>query len=113
METIPVPGAGLACDVHGTGEPLVLVHDIGAQASSWGRTAGDLAAGGHRVLAYDRRGYGRSMHLPVRDYYRVHIADLAAVIEHAGAPAQVVGWSSGATPRRRRRRGGPSWCGRS
>lgn len=94
METIPVAGAELACDVHGTGEPLVLVHGTGAQASSWGRTVGDLAAGGHRVYAYDRRGYGRSTHPPVRDY-RLHIADLAAVIEHAGAPAHVVGWSSG------------------
>lgn len=94
METIAVPGAELVCDVRGTGDPLVLVHGTGAQASSWGRTVGDLAAGGYRVLAYDRRGYGRSTHRPVRDY-RVHIADLAAVIEHAGAPAHVVGWSSG------------------
>jgi pimeloyl-ACP methyl ester carboxylesterase len=91
---ISVDGASLACDVRGDGEPLVLVHGTGAQASSWGRTVDDLAAGGYRVHAYDRRGYARSTHPTVRDY-RVHIADLAAVIEHAGAPAHVVGWSSG------------------
>ncbi|MBW0117973.1 alpha/beta fold hydrolase [Pseudonocardia abyssalis] len=94
MATIPVDGAELVFDERGTGEPLVLVHGTGAQASSWGRSVDDLAAGGYRVVAYDRRGYGRSAHPPVRDY-RVHIADLAAVIEHVGAPAHVFGWSSG------------------
>lgn len=94
MGRIEVDGAELAFDEQGAGEPLVLVHGTGAQASSWGRSVGDLAAGGYRVLAYDRRGYGRSAHRPVRDY-RLHVADLAAVIEHAGAPAHVFGWSSG------------------
>ncbi|ALE85278.1 hypothetical protein XF36_20750 [Pseudonocardia sp. HH130629-09] len=90
----PVVGSTLVGDEYGDGDPLVLVHGTGAQASSWGSTVHELAAGGHRVLAYDRRGYGRSTHPPVRDY-RVHVADLAAVIECAGAPAHVLGWSSG------------------
>jgi pimeloyl-ACP methyl ester carboxylesterase len=94
MGAIDVDGAELVFDEQGAGAPLVLVHGTGAQASSWGRSVADLAAGGHRVIAYDRRGYGRSTHRPVRDY-RVHVADLAAVIEHVGAPAQVFGWSSG------------------
>jgi pimeloyl-ACP methyl ester carboxylesterase len=89
-----VPGAELVYDEQGAGEPLVLVHGTGAQASTWGGTVGDLAAGGYRVIAYDRRGYGRSIHRPVRDY-RVHVADLAAVVEHVGAPAHVLGWSYG------------------
>ena len=91
---IPVPGCELIYDELGTGEPLVLVHGTGAQASTWRGTVGDLAAGGYRVIAYDRRGFGRSTHRPVRDY-RVHVADLAAVIEGVGAPAHVLGWSSG------------------
>ncbi|MDQ3764843.1 MAG: alpha/beta hydrolase [Actinomycetota bacterium] len=94
MGQIPVPGAELVYDEQGAGEPLVLVHGTGAQASTWGGAVGDLAAGGYRVIAYDRRGYGRSIHRPVRDY-RVHVADLAAVVEHVGAPAHVLGWSSG------------------
>jgi pimeloyl-ACP methyl ester carboxylesterase len=92
---IPVPGCELIYDELGTGEPLVLVHGTGAQASTWRGTVGDLAAGGYRVIAYDRRGFGRSTHRPVRDY-RVHVADLAAVIEGVGSPAHVLGWSSGA-----------------
>jgi pimeloyl-ACP methyl ester carboxylesterase len=91
---IRVPGCELIYDDLGTGEPLVLVHGTGAQASTWRGAAGDLAVGGYRVIAYDRRGYGRSTHRPVRDY-RIHVADLAAVIEHVGAPAHVLGWSSG------------------
>ncbi|WP_298799169.1 alpha/beta fold hydrolase [Pseudonocardia sp. 73-21] len=94
MVRITVDGAELALDGYGEGDPLVLVHGTGAQASSWGRSTADLAAGGRRVLAYDRRGYGRSVHRPVRDY-RVHIDDLAAVLEHLGRPADVLGWSSG------------------
>src|SRR2546423_8797261 len=82
---IPVPGCELIYDELGTGEPLVLVHGTGAQASTWRGTVGDLAAGGYRVIDYDRRGFGRSTHRPVRDY-RVHVADLAAVIEGVGAP---------------------------
>lgn len=91
---IPVPGCELIYDELGTGEPLVLVHGSGAQASTWRGALGDLAAGGYRVIAYDRRGFGRSTHRPVRDY-RVHVADLAAVIEGVGAPVHVLGWSSG------------------
>jgi pimeloyl-ACP methyl ester carboxylesterase len=91
---IRVSGAELAYDEHGTGEPLVLVHGTGAQASLWRGTVADLAARGYRVIAYDRRGYGRSAYPPVRDY-RVHVADLSAVVERVGAPAHVLGWSSG------------------
>jgi pimeloyl-ACP methyl ester carboxylesterase len=84
----------LVFDEHGSGAPLVLVHGTGAQARTWGGAVSDLAAGGYRIIAYDRRGCGRSVHRPVRDY-RIHVADLAAVIEHVGAPAHLLGWSSG------------------
>lgn len=88
-------GADLAYEERGSGEPLLLIHGTGAQAATWGRTVDDLAAAGHRVIAYDRRGYGASAHPPVRDHRR-HVADAAAVLEHvAKAPATVVGWSSG------------------
>ena len=90
---IPVEGAELVYDEAGSGQPLVLVHGTGADASTWQRSVAGLATH-HRVIAYDRRGYGRSTHRPVRDY-RVHVADLSAVLKHVGAPAHVLGWSSG------------------
>ena len=84
----------LVCDQQGAGPPLVLVHGTGAQASTWDGVVGDLAAGGHRVIAYDRRDYGRSLRRPVCDY-RVHVADLATLVQNLGAPAHIVGWSPG------------------
>lgn len=88
-------GVDLAYEEHGSGEPLLLIHGTGAQAATWGRTTADLAAAGHRVIAYDRRGYGASAHPPVRDHRR-HVADAVAMLEHvAMAPATVLGWSAG------------------
>ncbi|WP_405845172.1 alpha/beta fold hydrolase [Streptomyces sp. NBC_01518] len=55
-------GAGLAYEEHGSGEPLLLIHGSGVQAATRGRTTGDLAVAGHRVIAYNRRGYGASTH---------------------------------------------------
>ncbi|MGA9311008.1 MAG: alpha/beta hydrolase [Pseudonocardiaceae bacterium] len=92
---IPVGGAELAYDAVGSGQSLILVHGTGADASTWQSIVGNLATH-HRVIAYDRRGYGRSTYRPVRAY-RVHVGDLAAVVEHIGAPAHVLGWSSGGT----------------
>jgi len=83
----------LVYDEAGSGQPLVLVHGSGADAVAWGRTVTDLARY-YRVIAYDRRGYGRSIYRPVRDY-RTHVVDLGVVLEHVGAPAHVLGWSSG------------------
>ena len=63
---IPVEGAELVYDEAGSGQTLVLVHGTGADASTWRRSMTDLAMH-YRVIAYDRRGYGRSTHRPVRD----------------------------------------------
>ncbi|MCX4703823.1 alpha/beta fold hydrolase [Streptomyces sp. NBC_01373] len=91
----PYEGVDLAYEEHGSGEPLLLIHGSGAQAATWGRSVDDLATAGHRVIAYDRRGYGASAHPPVRDHRR-HVADAIAVLERlAGSPATVLGWSSG------------------
>jgi pimeloyl-ACP methyl ester carboxylesterase len=89
-----VPGAALHYRTRGEGAPLVLVHGSATDLTTWDGVVDGLAAG-HRVIVYDRRGYGRSAHKPVRDH-RVHARDLTAVLEQvAGQPATVVGWSSG------------------
>lgn len=62
--------------------------------STWDGVVDELAKD-HRVIVYDRRGYGQSVHKPVRDH-RIHARDLQAVlVTLAGEPAKVVGWSSG------------------
>ncbi|MBO0820754.1 MAG: alpha/beta hydrolase [Nocardiopsaceae bacterium] len=42
--------------------PLVLLHGLTSDRSTWGRTAPELAAVGYRVLALDQRGHGGSPH---------------------------------------------------
>jgi pimeloyl-ACP methyl ester carboxylesterase len=72
----------------------VLVHGSAVDGHTWDEIVPELSRD-FRVIVYDRRGYGRSTHKPVRDH-RVHAADLVAVLEQVAAePAAVVGWSSG------------------
>jgi non-heme chloroperoxidase len=44
----------------GTGAPVVLIHGWPLSSASWEYQAGVLAEKGHRVIAYDRRGFGKS-----------------------------------------------------
>ncbi|MEV0007601.1 alpha/beta hydrolase [Streptomyces sp. NPDC051840] len=45
---------------HGTGRPVVLIHGWPLNGASWERQTAALLASGHRVITYDRRGFGRS-----------------------------------------------------
>src|SRR5580693_895753 len=45
---------------HGSGPPVVLVHGYGLNGHSWEKQEAALLAGGHRVITYDRRGFGAS-----------------------------------------------------
>lgn len=78
----------------GTGPPVLLVHGTACCIASWGGAFADLGCD-HRVIAYDRRGYGQSAGRPARDYGQ-HAEDAIALLEQtAASPATVVGWSSG------------------
>jgi pimeloyl-ACP methyl ester carboxylesterase len=50
----------------------------------------------HRIVAYDRRSFGASVHEPLSTASH-HIDDAAAILASLDAPAIVVGWSRGAT----------------
>src|SRR4029077_10903081 len=45
---------------HGSGRPVVLIHGYPLNGNSWERQERELLASGHRVIRYDRRGFGRS-----------------------------------------------------
>ncbi|QXQ05855.1 alpha/beta hydrolase [Sphingosinicellaceae bacterium] len=80
----------------GEGPPVVLIHGWPLNADSWDDQALGLAHAGYRVIAYDRRGFGRSEQ-PWDGYdYDTLADDLAAVIEatEAEEPA-LVGFSMG------------------
>ena len=70
MPVLDVPGTALYYDSAGDGLPLILVHGSAVDGSTWDGVLPDLARD-HRVITYDRRGYGRSTHKPVRDHRRL------------------------------------------
>ncbi len=80
----------------GSGPAVILVHGWPLSADSWDDQAVALAEAGHRVISYDRRGFGRSSQ-PWTGYdYDTLADDLASVIEHTGVQdAALVGFSMG------------------
>ena len=44
----------------GTGKPVVLIHGWPLSGASWEKQVSALLAAGHRVITYDRRGFGQS-----------------------------------------------------
>ena len=80
----------------GSGRPVVLIHGWPLNADSWEDQALALGAAGFRVIAYDRRGFGRSSQ-PWSGYdYDTLADDLAEVLGAAGAEdAALVGFSMG------------------
>jgi non-heme chloroperoxidase len=45
---------------HGSGRPVVLIHGWPLSGASWEKQVAALLAAGHRVITYDRRGFGKS-----------------------------------------------------
>jgi len=63
MPALELPGATLNYRTAGDGPPLVLVHGSATDLTTWDGVIDELARD-HRVIAYDRRGYGQSRHRP-------------------------------------------------
>jgi pimeloyl-ACP methyl ester carboxylesterase len=83
-------------DSGGTGRPVVLIHGWPLSAESWKAQVPVLKAAGYRVVAYDRRGFGRS-DKPADGYeYDTLADDLAGVLEDLDLrDATLVGFSMG------------------
>ena len=95
--TIPANGTLLHVDRRGRGAPLLLVHGGGEDAAMLAEQAEHLAAAGHEVVTYDRRGTGASgrQAWPGRGAHQ-HADDAAALIDALGwTDPTVVGVSSG------------------
>jgi pimeloyl-ACP methyl ester carboxylesterase len=79
------------------GEPVVLVHGSWGDHHNWDSVAPALAAGGLRVLTYDRRGHSRSERPAGQGSIDEDVDDLAALVRHVfHGPAHVIGGSFGA-----------------
>jgi non-heme chloroperoxidase len=67
---------------HGSGQPVVLIHGYPLSSASWEKQVPALLAAGHRVIAYDRRGFGKSSQ-PTSGYnYDTFAEDLRKLVTH-------------------------------
>ncbi|PZO82797.1 MAG: alpha/beta hydrolase [Micavibrio aeruginosavorus] len=81
----------------GNARPVILIHGWPLNADSWDPVTNALANDGCRVIAYDRRGFGRSDQ-PCGGYNYDQLADdLRAVMEQTDATenAALIGFSMG------------------
>lgn len=83
-------------DSGGSGRPVVLIHGWPLSAQGWAMQVPALQSAGYRVVAYDRRGFGRS-DKPESGYgYDTLADDLQRVMEQCGLQdATLVGFSMG------------------
>jgi non-heme chloroperoxidase len=95
------PERATAIELHyqdqGTGDPVVLVHGWPLPGASWEKQASALLVAGHRVVSYDRRGFGASSR-PGGGYDADTLAgDLHALVTHLDLHgATLVGHGMGA-----------------
>lgn len=83
-------------DTQGPGRPIVLIHGWAESERAWQQVATALKEAGHRVIAYDRRGFGASDH-PEKGYdYDTFAADLNDLLTHLDlVDVVLVGFSMG------------------
>ena len=83
-------------DSGGSGRPVVLIHGWPLSAEAWQPQVSVLQAAGYRVVAYDRRGFGRS-DKPASGYsYDTLADDLQGVMDQCGLQdVSLVGFSMG------------------
>jgi len=81
---------------YGSGKPVVLIHGWPLSGRSWEAQVPALVAAGHRVIAYDRRGFGGSSQ-PWSGYdYDTFAADLNELMTQLDLQhATLVGFSMG------------------
>ena len=65
---------------HGSGKTAVLIHGYPLSGASWEKQTAALLAAGHRVIAYDRRGFGKSSQPATGYNYDTFAADLHALV---------------------------------
>ncbi|MFZ0804900.1 MAG: alpha/beta hydrolase [Candidatus Sulfotelmatobacter sp.] len=81
---------------HGSGQPVVLIHGYPLSSASWEKQVPVLLQAGHRVIAYDRRGFGKSSQPTTGYNYDTFADDLHKIISHLGLHNfTLVGFSMG------------------
>ena len=66
---------------HGSGQPVVLIHGFPLSGASWEKQVPALLDAGHRVITYDRRGFGKSSQPTFGYDYDTFAADLKTLLD--------------------------------
>jgi pimeloyl-ACP methyl ester carboxylesterase len=81
---------------HGSGSPVVLIHGWPLSGASWEKQTAALLSAGHRVITYDRRGFGRSSKAGVGYHYDTFASDLDKLLKKLNLKKfDLVGFSMG------------------
>jgi non-heme chloroperoxidase len=87
---------GLYYEDHGSGTPVVLIHGYPLSGRAWDKQVPVLLDAGHRVITYDRRGFGNSSQPAVGYDYDTFAADLNGLMNTLDLhQATLVGHSMG------------------
>lgn len=88
-------GAAIYYEIHGDGEPLLLVSGLGGNASFWDQQVARLKAS-YQVVTYDHRGAGRSTLSRIHYSVEQMASDAIALLDGLSIDrAHVVGHSTG------------------
>ena len=83
-------------DQGGNGEPLLLMHGGLSNSDALLDSIGTRLMAGHQVVAFDRRGHGRTADTDAPFHYADMVKETVQVLEQVvGGPAHLVGWSDG------------------
>lgn len=81
---------------HGSGKPVVLIHGYPLSGASWEKQVPVLLDAGHRVITYDRRGFGKSSQPTTGYNYDTFAEDLHKLVTQLGLrDFALVGFSMG------------------
>jgi len=93
--TAPINGIEMYYEVHGSGEPLILIHGGLGNANYWSNQVPALAEH-YKVITLDSRGHGRSTFNDQPIGYDLMTSDVVALMDYLKIDkANIVGWSDG------------------
>src|SRR5262245_31328378 len=92
----PVNGLKMYYEVHGSGEPVVLLHGAFMTiTNNWAGWIGELSKT-RKVIAVEMQGHGRTADIPRELSSANHADDVAALLKYLKVPrADLIGYSLG------------------
>jgi len=95
-QTVRVNDADLYVEIHGAGEPLLLLHGFTGSSQDWIHAGRELLAEHFELIAVDARGHGRSTNPRATLTHRQCASDTVALLDQLGiARCKAIGMSFG------------------